>query len=174
MTQVDRLLKALARAVEAGGGIHTPAELAFMVGVQNTPAFTKFLADLVKSGRLRRVCRGVYESTLTPADPAGAIYLVINKKRPNVLNYISLESQLSATGDISQQLLDRVTVMTKGRSGAFVTPYGTVELTHTKRPVAKIMPNLVFDATIHMYRANRQQARADLAACGRNLHMLET
>lgn len=173
MTQVERLLEALARAVDAGAGIHTADELAFMVGVQKTPAFTKFLADAVKKGRLRRVCPGIYESTLTPPEPAGAIYQVIGKKRPNVLNYISLESQLSATGDISQQLLDRVTVMTKGRSGTFVTPYGTLELTHTKQPVAKIMPNLIFDATIGMYRANRQQALADLTACGRNLHMLE-
>lgn len=90
-----------------------------------------------------------------------------------MLSYISLESQLSFTGDISQVMMDRVTVMTKGRSGEFTTPYGVIELAHTKKPVAALMPNLYFDPEIKMYRANTEQALADLKHCNRNLHMLE-
>lgn len=173
MNKAERLLAILASSVKAGGGIHTSAELAFMMAEKPTPAFTKFLTDNVNKGLLRRVCNGIFESTLTPPDPTTAIYKIVKKLRGDVLNYISLESQLSYTGDISQILMDRLTVITKGRSGIFSTPYGVIELTHTKKPIDKFAKNLYFDKSIKMYRANTLQAIADLKACNRNVHMLE-
>ena len=174
MTKKDKLLSAFSSAVKAGGGIHTAPELAYMIGEQYTPAFTKFLADCVKKGVVRRVATGVFESVLTPPDPSTAIYKIVNKLRRGTLNYISLESQLSYTGDISQILMDRLTIVTKGRNGTFSTPYGIIELTHTKKPIYKIAPNLYLDSDISMYRANTVQAVADLKNCHRNVHMLES
>lgn len=117
--------------------------------------------------------KGFYESVITPPDPETAIYKIIRKMRSGVLSYISLESQLSHTGDISQVLMDRVTVVTKGRSGCFDTPYGVIEFTHTKKPISQIAPNLYYDPDIKMYRAHKELAVADLKHCRRNLHMLE-
>ena len=174
MAKSDELLNALAKAVRAGGGIHSATELAFMLGVPCDPAFRKLLADCVKKGLLRRVVKGFYESVITPPEPETAIYKIVKKLRSGVLNYISLESQLSHTGDISQVVMGRVTLMTKGRSGCFDTPYGVIELTHTKKPVEQIAPNLYYDPDIKMYRANKEQAIADLKHCQRNLHMLES
>jgi hypothetical protein len=173
MTKSERLLSVFASAVKAGGGIHNAPELAFMLGEPHTPIFTKFLADCVKKGIIRRVAQGLFESLLTPPEPTTAIYKIIKKLRSSVLTYISLESQLSHTGDISQVIMGRVTVVTKGRSGIFSTPYGVIEFTHTKKPIKQIAPNLYFDADINMYRATTQQAMADLKHCNRNLHMLE-
>lgn len=173
MTKTDKLLTVLANAAKAGGGIHSASELAFMLGEPCNPAFTKFLADRVKKGQLRRVVKGLYESVLTPPDPETAIYKIIKKLRSSVLNYISLESQLSHTGDISQVVMGRITAVTKGRSGTFSTPYGVIELTHTKKPIDQIAPHLYFDPDIKMYRATTEQAIADLKHCQRNLHMLE-
>lgn len=173
MTKSDQLLSALSKAVSAGGGIHSTAELAFMLGTPCDPAFRKFLADCVNKGLLRRVVKGFYESVITPPDPETAIYKIIKKLRSGVLNYVSLESQLSHTGDISQIIMGRVTVVTKGRSGNIETPYGVIEFTHTKKPVEQIAPNLYFDPDIKMYRAHKEQAIADLKHCRRNLHMLE-
>jgi predicted transcriptional regulator of viral defense system len=173
MTKTDALLHVFAKAVKAGGGIHSAAELAFMLGVPYDSAFRKFLADCVNKGRLRRVVKGLYESVITPPEPETAIYKIIKKLRSGVLSYISLESQLSHTGDISQIVMGRVTVVTKGRSGCFDTPYGVIELTHTKKPVEQIAPNLYYDPDIKMYRARKEQALADLKHCQRNLHMLE-
>ena len=172
MTKSEKLLSVFASAIKAGGGIQSAPELAFMLGEPCTPAFTKFLADGVRKGILRRVAKGLFESTLTPPEPDTAIYKAIKKLRVGVLNYISLESQLSHTGAISQILIDRVTVVTKGRSGTFSTPYGVIELTHTKKPMNSIFPNLYFDPDIKMYRATTQQAIADLKHCNRNVHML--
>ena len=173
MTKTDKLLAVFANAVKSGGGIHGASELAFMLDESCDPAFIKFLADRAKKGQLRRVVKGLYESVLTPPNPETAIYKTIKKLRSSVLNYISLESQLSHTGDISQVVIDRVTVVTKGRSGTFATPYGFIELTHTKQSVEQIAPNLYFDADIQMYRATPEQATVDLKHCRRNLHMLE-
>ena len=117
--------------------------------------------------------KGFYESVITPPESETAIYKIIKKLRSGVLNYISLESQPSHIGDISQVLIDRVTVVTKGRRGCFDTPYGVIEFTHTKKPVEQIAPNLYFDPNIKMYRAHKEQAIADLKHCQRNLHMLE-
>ncbi len=172
MTKTDKLLSVFSRTVKTGGGIHTASELALMLEEPCGPAFTKFLADGVKKGILRRVAKGLYESTLTPPEPESAIYKIIKKLRSGVLNYISLESQLSHTGDISQVVMDRVTVVTKGRSGTFTTPYGVIEFTHTKKTVKQIAPNLYFDPDIKMYRATTEQAIADLKHCNRNVHML--
>lgn len=173
MTKQDKLLTVFSQAVKAGGGVHTSAELAFLMGEFLTPVFTKFLADCVKKGLIRRLARGVFESCLTPPSPKIALYQLINKLRGDVLTYVSLESQLSYTGDISQQVMDRVTLMTKGRSGEFSTPYGIVEFVHTKQPVSKIMPNLYYDAELKIYRANRERALLDLQSTRRNLQMLE-
>ncbi|MGB0662420.1 MAG: type IV toxin-antitoxin system AbiEi family antitoxin [Pontibacterium sp.] len=173
MMKSDELLTIFAKTVKAGGGIHTAAELAFMLGVPCDAAFIKFLADNTKKGRIRRLVKGIYESTLTPPDPDTAIYKVIKKIRSGVLSYISLESQLSYTGDISQVVMGRVTVVTKGRHGCFDTPYGVIELTHTKKSVEQIASHLYYDSEIKMYRAHKEQAIADLKHCRRNLHMLE-
>lgn len=174
MTKTEKLIAAFASMVKAGGGIHTMPELAFMLGEAPGAAFTKFLTDCIKKGVIRRVARGVFESTVTPANPATAVFKTAMKLRDGVLNYISLESQLSHTGDISQLPLGRLTVMTKGRSGIFTTPYGVIEFTHTKQPIHHIMLGLYFDDSIGMYRANASQAKADLTSCHRNLHMLES
>lgn len=173
MTKSEKLLAVFSSTIRIDGGIHSVSELAFMMGERYTPAFTKFLSGCVKKGIIRRVANGVFESTLTPSEPFTAIYKIIKKLRGSVLIYISLESQLSYTGEISQIVIDRVTIMTKGRSGTFCTPYGVIEFTHTKKPISKIAPNLYFDPDIKMYRANSKQAIADLKACNRNLHMLE-
>lgn len=174
MAKSDELLSALALAVNAGGGIHSTTELAFMLDVPCDSAFRKFLAVCVNRGLLRRVVKGFYESVITPPEPETAIYKVIKKLRSGALNYISLESQLSHTGDISQVVMGQVTVMTKGRSGCFDTPYGVIEFVHTKKPVEQIAPKLYYDPDIKMYRATKEQAMADLKHCRRNLHMLES
>lgn len=173
MTKTENLLRVFSSSVRAEGGIHTAPELALMMDERHTPAFTKFLADCVKKGVLRRLANGIFESTLTPPDPTTALYKIARKLRGDVLTYISLESQLSHTGDISQVLMDRVTMVTRGRSGTFSTPYGVIEFTHTKKPVDKVAPNLYFDDDIAMYRAKPEQAIADLKDCNRNVHMLE-
>ncbi|WP_210498807.1 type IV toxin-antitoxin system AbiEi family antitoxin [Vibrio crassostreae] len=173
LTKTERLLASFAASAHAGGGILTVAEIAYFLNEQKTPALRKFLSGLVTKGLLRRLVSGVYESSITPPEPSTAIYKIINKMRASVLNYISLETQLSHVGEISQVTMGRFTVITKGRSGTFDTPYGVIEFTHTQKSVKKIMPNLYLDPDIKMFRATTGQAISDLRMCRRNLHMLD-
>lgn len=173
MTKSERLIALFADTVKAGGGIHTTAELAAMLGERPTTALTKLLSDSVKKGLLRRVAKGLYESRITPPEGTTAIYKIAKKLRPGVISYVSLESQLSASGLISQLPIDRLTLVTKGRSGVFKTPYGVIEFTHSKKKLSHIAAQLTFDPSIQMYRATDQQALADLKDCNRNLGLLE-
>jgi len=80
---------------------------------------------------------------------------------------------LSYTGVISQVAMGTLTLMTNGRSGIFDTPYGVIEFIHTKKNLDEISKNLYNDKEVRMYRANNEQAIADLKDVGRNLQMIE-
>jgi len=173
MTRSEKLTAAIAKSVSFGGSVFNTAEIAYMLGEQETPALTKFLADSVKKGTLVRVARGIYTSSITPPDLSKVLFNVAKKLRVGFFNYISLESQLSHTGEISQITMDRLTLMTKGRRGLFDTPYGTIEFIHTKKHLKQLENDVYFDVDIKMFRATTKRAIADLKACRRNTHMLE-
>ena len=173
MNKSERLTSAIAKSVASGGNVFDTTELAYMLGEQVTPKFNKFLTDCVNKGTLVRVARGIYTSSITPPDLSKALFNVAKKLRAGFFNYISLESQLSHTGDISQLTMDRLTVMTKGRKGKFDTSYGIVEFIHTKKSLQQLESDVYFDFDIKMFRANVSRAVADLKACRRNTHMLE-
>jgi len=97
---------------------------------------------------------------------------IVKALRPGAYNYVSLESALSEYGLISQILIDRLTVVTTGRKGIYTTPYGVIELTHTKRTVENILDNTQ-KSDHHLLRfAKRDTALRDLLRVGRNLHLL--
>lgn len=173
MTNSEKLTAAIAKSIASGGSVFDTAELAYMLDKQVSPAFHKFLTDCVKKGSLTRICKGIYTSAITPPPASTLLYDVAKKLRAGCFNYISLESQLSHTGDISQIPMDRLTIMTTGRKGVFETPYGVIEFTHTQKPLRQLEEGVYFDVDIKMFRANTERAVADLKACRRNTHMLE-
>lgn len=174
MNRTEKLLAAFSASTKMHGGIHSIAELAYLINTAVTPSFRKLLIDCVRKGVLRRVANGLYESTITPPTPSTALFKTASKLREGYLNYVSLESQLSHSGHISQIPMDRLTIMTKGRAGTFETHYGTIEFTHSKKSQQKLSDHLYFDHEIKMFRATIEQAMADLKNCQRNLHMLES
>lgn len=173
MTLLNMLLNEMSQSQRAGANVFTNAELAYLLAKPVSPAFTKFLHDAVKKGMLVRVCKGIFYSSLTPPDFSNILFDVAKKLRANVFSYISLESQLSYTGDISQITIDRLTIMTKGRSAIIRTQFGTIEFVHTKKSLQSLEDKVYFDDEIKMFRALPVLALADLKACRRNTHMLE-
>ena len=173
MNKSEKLISAISKSIASGGGVFDTAELAYMLGEQVTPKLNKFLTDCVKKGTLIRATKGIYTSSITPPNLSKALFDVAKKLRTGFFNYISLESQLSHTGDISQITMDRLTVMTKGRKGTFDTIYGTIEFIHTKKSLEQLEDGVYFDFDIKMFRANTSRAIADLKSCRRNTHMLE-
>jgi len=79
---------------------------------------------------------------------------------------------LSEYGVISQIPMDRLTVMTTGRAGELKTPYGIIEFTHTKRPVA-VLPDGILSSARPLRLASKATAWRDLKRVGRNVHLVD-
>ncbi|MBQ4438492.1 hypothetical protein II898_06410 [bacterium] len=123
---------------------------------------------------LERICKGIYLYTKTDYDSSLILFKVAAKLRANNMNYVSLETVLSQSGVISQQLLGWITVMTTGRSGIIrCGRFGTVELIHTAKNFDKIMPELRLDRVTGMFWASEKLALQDMKDCKRPTDLVE-
>lgn len=127
---------------------------------------------LVRSGLLKRACRGVYVYSLARSFDSFTIERITQALRRGAYNYISLESALSEYGAISQIPIDRLTVMTTGRLGTYHTPWGTVEFTHTKRAASDIVAR-THKTERPLRMATVQTAWRDLKRVGRNTQLVD-
>ena len=135
---------------------------------------TVLLSRAVKSNILERICKGIYLYTKTDYDSSLILFKVAAKLRADNMNYVSLETVLSQSGAISQQLLGWITVMTAGRSGIInCGRFGTVELIHTAKNFDKIMPELRLDRMSGMFWASEKLALQDMKDCKRPTDLVE-
>ena len=135
---------------------------------------TVLLSRAVKSNILERICKGIYLYTKTYYDSYLILFKVAAKLRANNMNYVSLETVLSQSGLISQQLLGWITVMTTGRSGIIrCGRFGTVELIHTAKNFGKIMPELRLDRVTGLFWASEKLALQDMKDCKRPTDLVE-
>lgn len=130
------------------------------------------LRRLVKSGLLTRACRGVYVYNYAKSFDSYVIEQIAKSLRRGEYSYVSLESILSEYGLISQIPIDRLTVMTTGRSGVYTTPYGVIEFTHTSRAADDIRNSIQTVPGRPLRIATRDAAVRDLKRVGRNLSLL--
>ena len=174
MTIFKELNKITIQAISNGHcGIFTPADLAMMLNRENDKTFRAILTKSVSNQTLKHLTKGVYANANLPPDPKGAIYRIAKILRWKYFSYISLESQLSHLGAISQIPMAYLSLMTTGRSGNFATDYGTIEFTHTSRNIGLLEDGVYFDDNIGMFRATEKRAIADLKRVGRNTDMIE-
>ena len=127
---------------------------------------------LVNSGLLQRASRGVYVYALSHNMDSSTIERIAQTIRRGEYNYISLESALSEYGVISQIPIDRLTVMTTGRTGTYHTPWGVIEFTHTGRAVSNIIANTLKSAR-PLRIATATTAWRDLKRVGRNIDLVD-
>lgn len=127
---------------------------------------------LVRSGILERIRKGLYIFSFSANKKKYLLEKIAIYFRSGHYNYLSLESALSQYGVISQMPVDRLTVMTTGRKGEYLTPYGVIEFTHTRRSVFDILKStLITDAPLKI--ATKKTALRDLKRVGRNLHLID-
>lgn len=149
-------------------------DLFTLMNKEDCPASRMILARAVKSGVVQNPVRGLYVFSPGNRIHPDSIYKIAQKLRSGHFNYLSLESVLSQSGNISQMPIDRITVMTTGRSGIFeLAGIGVVEFTHTKKTMDMLAPNLVWDSAIGMFRASAKFAHGELKRVGRNLDLIE-
>lgn len=135
-------------------------------------AMEKSLQRMVADGLLQRVAKGLYLNPAATSKNRWVAEEIAKALRPGHLSYVSLESILSEYGVISQIPINRMTVMTTGKSGIVETPYGTIEFTHTKRSMAKVMKRSMLPKGRPLRIATKQAAIQDLLRVGRNTNML--
>lgn len=157
----------------AGRHVFTRRELAKLFPRDNAKTFAAGLNRLVRAGLLVRACRGVYVNPRAHSLDSRVIERIARALRPGAYNYVSLESLLSESGAISQIPLDRLTVMTTGRKGTYETPYGVIEFTHTKRPVADVLKGIRQVEGRPLHVATPAIAWRDLKRVGRNVQMVD-
>ncbi len=173
MSVCMQLVTAMAQAKNAGHlGVFTVQDLAYLVHRPVDQAFRQLLSRCIKSSPIERVAQGLYMNTLSPPDHVHRLELIAGLLRHEHFNYVSLETELSRVGAISQVMFDYLCVMTTGRSGIHKTVFGTIEFTHTSKDVQALKDHLYYDPDISMFRATPELALRDLRRVGRNLDMV--
>lgn len=135
-------------------------------------AMEKSLQRMVADGLLQRVAKGLYVNPAATSKNRWLAEEIAKALRPGCLSYVSLESILSEYGAISQIPINRMTVMTTGRSGVHKTPFGTIEFTHTKRARSEILGRTMAAKGRPLRIATRSAAIRDLLRVGRNVNMI--
>lgn len=140
---------------------------------ESEKAMEKSLQRMVADGLLQRVAKGLYINPFATSKNRWIAEEIAKALRPHAMSYVSLESILSEYGAISQIPVNRMTVMTTGKSGVVETPYGVIEFTHTKRRAADIVESTLSAKGRPMRIATRQAAMRDLLRVGRNANMVD-
>ena len=172
MQQIDAL-KILAEQAANGRAVFTRRDLERMLRVDRPATRAATLARLVQSGWLRPAARGVYVYPTGQRNDGYDLERIARAIRRGEYNYVSLESALSEWGAISQIPLGHLTVMTTGRKGVFKTPWGTIEFTHTVRPLEDILKATLVVPNRPLRLATPEAAWRDLKRVGRNCNMVD-
>jgi len=172
MRQIDSL-KLLTEHAADGRSVFTRRDLERLLRNDQPAARAATLKRLTKSGWLRPAARGVYVYPAGLRKDGYDLERIARTLRRGEHNYVSLESALSEWGAISQVPVGYLAVMTTGRKGTFRTPWGTIEFTHTARPIEDIFNATVVPPARPLRLATPEAAWRDLKRVGRNCGMVD-
>jgi len=90
------------------------------------------------------------------------------------LNYLSLETVLSDAGVISQIPMNRIMVMSSGRSCVIECgSWGSIEFVKTRQDPEDLVGQLTYDGKSRLWRASVKQALRDMRATHRNVDLID-
>ena len=137
-------------------------------------ALKTLLSRAQADGLLKRVCRGIYLYDRVNYPRGFVLFHTASRLRAEYFNYISLETALSDEGIISQIPINRITLMSSGRSSVIdCGTLGSIEFVHTKKKSDRLAGRLIYDNSCRLWRANRELALEDIKAVGRNLDLID-
>jgi hypothetical protein len=94
--------------------------------------------------------------------------------RSDSFNYISLETVLSDFGVISQLPINRIFIMSSGRSNIISCgEFGTIEFVHTTQKPINLRGQLTYDSNYGLWRANVPLALRDMKNTHRNCDLID-
>lgn len=169
-----RVITTLNTAIKNGHfGIFCTHDISLSLGESADENFRKRLSKGVAAGWLLRVTRDMYAVPDNEPTKIGVLEYIAWRHHWNKFIYVSLESELSRQGIISQVPFGYLTVMTQGRSGKLETRYGTIEFTHFNRKKKLNEDDYYYDPVARIFRAKAARAIADLKRVGRNTELLQ-
>lgn len=152
--------------------LFTSADLGKVFG-ESGETLRSTIKRLVKNGYLAKVARNLYFYALGAGAERYLIERVAVMLRRGEHVFESLESAASKWGIVSQVPVDRITVMTTGRSGEFRTPFGTVEFVRTQAPPDEIAANTIERPGNPLPIATKRYTARNLKSCHRNTHLID-
>ena len=148
------------------------------VGVSSSDASAKLaviLSRAVKAGVLERVCRGIYYYPVQGYRQENILFHAAARLRASEFNYLSLETVLSEAGVISQIPMNRITLMSSGRSHVVdCGDFGRIEFVHTEQKAGALTEELVFDSERRLWRVSVKQALRDARVTRRSKDLINS
>lgn len=136
-------------------------------------AFKTLISRAQRDGLLQRVCRGIYLYDRVDFPRGYVLFHTASRLRAGHFNYLSLETVLSDEGIISQIPINRITLMSSGRSHIVSCgKWGSIEFIHTKKQPSRISSRLHYNSDLKLWRAENDLAIEDLKTVGRNLDLI--
>lgn len=174
MQPIRQLMNTVSKLATAQACLFTPADLRSILPTHSDSAFNTLLSRAVQEGLLTRVCRGLYLFENAKPERGMLLAHAVGKLRPNGLNYLSLETVLSDAGVISQIPINRIMVMSSGRSCVIdCGEFGSIEFIRTRQQPQTLVGQLVYDESARLWRATVAQALRDMRATHRNTDLID-
>lgn len=169
--QLIKAINILDDFAESGRCVFRGRDLKKLFADRTSSGFRATLGRLRVAGMLQAACRDTYVYKKGGGHKAYLLEEIAAHVRRGDACYVSLESALAEYGLISQIPVDRLTVMTSGRSGEIKTPFGVLEFTHSARTELELITRSI-DVKRPLRLASKEAAVGDLKRVGRNVHLL--
>ncbi len=138
-------------------------------------AFKTLLSRAVQKKILEKICRNIFGFNIKKNFNGYLLFHVVAQLRASDFNYISLETVLSEEGIVSQVPLNRIFIMSTGRSQVIdCNQYGAIEFVHTKSKFNKIVDHLVYDEKSRLWKADIYLALKDMKKTKRNTDLIQS
>jgi len=154
--------------------LFAPDDLRALLPDLSDSAFKALLSRAVKAGHLERICRGLYLYKQAASPMGLLLFHAAAQLRAADFNYISLETEISEAGAISQIPMNWISVMSSGRSNIISCGrWGTIEFVHTRQKPADLVADLHYDPRCKLWRASVRLALRDMRVTHRSLDLID-
>lgn len=137
-------------------------------------SFRALISRAAKANYLHRICRGLYSYKKRVPHDGLMLFYIAGRIRASEFNYLSLETVLSDAGVISQIPINRISLMSSGRSSVIdCGKYGSIEFVHTSQKPTDVMHQLFYDMQCKLWRATVPLALSDMKRTRRSMDLID-
>ncbi len=163
MQPITKLQNGLNKIPKRTERVFALTDLRVLLPKHSLNAFKSVITRFERRGGLTRICRGIYVMPDCTLRGSELLWRVAATLRAGQLNYLSLETVLSDAGVISQIPMNRIMLMSSGRSSIISCgTYGSIEFIHTNKNAKDLAKNLSYDTQSQLWRASIQLALTDM------------